>query len=393
MTSCNSTVTLSVRSIFILTLFVFVFFIFLHLDPLNPRSRFVDNFTINEISSETDAKLTGLHFQDPFDVPSKPDANAPHIPINPNEPRGGFIIDHTPLVWTPGNLTQPTAEVFRKCWSRPKDWGKHRKTGECTISRKARLIYYHIPVSDSENERKYFDQLGGSYKKDAQPCSHRQSEVVLGYRAFTVVRNPIRRFFSQFMEAEWRANRSAQHAMRKFPIWNIADEEERFVAYIDMWHKDGFGQLLDTHLRLQTPMFTYIDGNVRALDFVVKMEELTEGWKSMSDYFGIRFRPLEFARKNNERALNDKLVPDRTKRKLCQIIAQDYCCLNYKLPKVCEGAVFCKYTARFPVSKDALRTIQPLLPEVDSNFTVREMEKRVMREMKELSKDKLKRLR
>merc|ERR1719447_1153830 len=114
-------------------------------------------------------------------------------------------------------------------------------------------------------------------------------------------------------------------------IFNIEDEEERFEKYIDYWHENGFGKLLDTHLRLQAPMFAWFDGSVRVLDWMIKIETMEQDWKDLSKHFGVKFKELEKARKNYHRALNDTKVSDMSKRKICQIIALDYCCLNYKL--------------------------------------------------------------
>lgn len=36
-------------------------------------------------------------------------------------------------------------------------------------------------------------------------------------------------------------------------------------------------------------------------------------------------------------------LSNETKQKVCQLTAIDYCCLNYKLPEVCEGVVSCRW--------------------------------------------------
>ena len=43
-------------------------------------------------------------------------------------------------------------------------------------------------------------------------------------------------------------------------------------------------------------------------------------------------------------------------------------CENYELPKVCEGVVWCTYKPRIPLRDDAMRIIQPLLPDLNKDF-------------------------
>lgn len=278
-------------------------------------------------------------------------------------------LDHIPKVFIPGSLKLPASEVLRKCHFDPTLWKDHRGKYQCVISDEAKMVYYHVPKSGSStNRRKFRGHFDG--KDGSVFCGKGQQDKILAYRAMTAVREPLGRFYSQFMEAEWRANRSSStHNFAKLSEWKIEDEEKRFEAYVEYWYKHGYYKLLDTHLRLQAPMFTWIDGSIRPLDWLVKMETIDEDWEVLLKYFGKEIpKEIELARKNYHRALNDTNVSDEVKQKICQIAAPDYCCLNYKLPKVCEGVVWCTYKPRIPLRNDAMRIIQPLLPDLNKKF-------------------------
>jgi len=317
-------------------------------------------------------------FEEPRDAMVLP-TNQPVIIVNENKDptseedlalikllRGSNLnLSSIPQVFAPGTLQIPAVEALRQCYFDPTVWRSHRGKYQCVISDEAQLVYYHVPKSGSSTNRRAF--RGRFEGKDGSVyCDSKQPDRVLAYRQFTAVREPLDRFYSQFMEAEWRANKSGNGEMTRMDIWKIKNEEERFEAYVNHWHQNGFGHLMDTHLRLQSAMFTWPDGSIRPLDWVVKMETINEDWRTLSAFFNKEWEDMETARKNYHRALNDSAVSDETKRKVCQVVAHDYCCLNYKLPKVCEGAVWCTYKARLPLREDALRHIEPLLPDLNN---------------------------
>ena len=58
--------------------------------------------------------------------------------------------------------------------------------------------------------------------------------------------------------------------------------------------------------------------------------------------------------RHQSRRFNVKKVSEKTQQKICSILALDYCCLNFKLPKVCDdvGEVYCSLEQMDLVWKD-----------------------------------------
>jgi len=48
------------------------------------------------------------------------------------------------------------------------------------------------------------------------------------------------------------------------------------------------------------------------------------------------------------------------RRKICELTAIDYCCLNYELPLECKGVVQCQWIHKPEISEELL--IEPITP-------------------------------
>jgi hypothetical protein len=116
---------------------------------------------------------------------------------------------------------------------------------------------------------------------------------------------------------------------------------ERFVRDYD--GTDPF----DVHLGCQVPHLA--DGrNGRPLPMTVlyNASEAERGWRDIADALGVEIPEggLKVVR-NAPRRFDPSRVANRTKQKICRILALDYCCLNIELPEVCrmrEGeGVYC----------------------------------------------------
>lgn len=103
----------------------------------------------------------------------------------------------------------------------------------------------------------------------------------------------------------------------------------------------------DVHLHLQVPMLSnHETGRPVRVDQVFSTEKSTKHWEDIVSRYG-QTLPEDDDSLNGRaipRRFNPKLVSIGAKRRICQIAAIDYCCLNFQLPMECndEGVdVFC----------------------------------------------------
>ena len=65
--------------------------------------------------------------------------------------------------------------------------------------------------------------------------------------------------------------------------------------------------------------------------------EAEKGWQHIADTRGVKLpKHMKVGRKTSRR-FNLAMVSNATKRKICRILALDYCCLNIELPEVCKA--------------------------------------------------------
>jgi hypothetical protein len=121
----------------------------------------------------------------------------------------------------------------------------------------------------------------------------------------------------------------------------------RFEQFVQDY--DG-SKPFDNHLRLQVPFLVYnfrSNGAPLPVSAIYNASEANAGWRTIAGEKGVIIPNdgMSHGRKSSRR-FNVDLVSDVTKRKICQILALDYCCLNLELPDVCKSAdkdseVFC----------------------------------------------------
>ena len=104
----------------------------------------------------------------------------------------------------------------------------------------------------------------------------------------------------------------------------------------------------DVHLNLQVANLVYgSSGKPLPITALYNATGAEKGWEEIAREKGVEIPVdgLTHGRKITRR-FNVSLVADTTKRKICRLLALDYCCLNLPLPEVCtmggeEERVFC----------------------------------------------------
>ena len=79
-----------------------------------------------------------------------------------------------------------------------------------------------------------------------------------------------------------------------------------------------------------------------------------KGWQEIANSHGVTIPDGEMTHgRKITRRFNVSKVSDTAKRKICKILALDYCCLNIPLPEVCRGksgkdgdAIYCSMERR-----------------------------------------------
>ena len=115
---------------------------------------------------------------------------------------------------------------------------------------------------------------------------------------------------------------------------NLAHRFEQFVRDYD--GLDPF----DVHLNLQIGSLVFPTGEPFPITFLYNASEADKGWQEIARQRGVEIPDggIKHGRKITRR-FNVNKVSDGTKRKICRMLALDYCCLNVKLPDVCSDEI------------------------------------------------------
>lgn len=268
-----------------------------------------------------------------------------HSFVGGSEPEQGEFL--------PGSLNISKEETLRKCYLPPSASDSHRGKQQCVISDKYKMNFFLVPKTGSSTNRVAFkENLEGHEKQGSHGaiyCNQKLTQEQRSYVNVVTIREPLSRFYSQYMEAEFRAEKDGGK-MTRMKFWDLDEKKNktsRFLKFVDYWHENSMDETLDTHLRLQAPMMSWYDGSVHRIDWFMPIEEMDDKWNELKEFLELDLPPkVSVARKNNHPSIDKAKIPDEYNRKICQIIAIDYCCLNYKLPEVCEGTITCEYKPR-----------------------------------------------
>jgi hypothetical protein len=252
-------------------------------------------------------------------------------------------------LFTPGSLQMNKSETLRRCYMDPHRYKNHmRKRSTCSFSNEYMLVYHMVAKAGSSTARTIMKE---SFNATENACMASNDNDA--YFRFTFVRNPFSRFISSYQEMVKRIILSEGIAMSLIPeqygsflaayptkssVGNMT-EDERTLAFLQFVHVYDAAIPFDGHLRLQTPRLVKHDGRGRALDLdsVVDTHDMDDHWISMAKCVQAPLPPEAGLRANPGRTmiLNVTTIDPATRRKICQLSALDYCCLNYPLPPEC----------------------------------------------------------
>lgn len=285
-------------------------------------------------------------------------------------------------VFVPGTLDMSRLETFHRCHVDPTKYKHHfnKKGGvKCSISDKYGLIYYMVAKAGSSTCRYV---MKNSLEGKEQNCAlNNQQPLSKDMFHFTFFREPTLRFFSAYQEAFHRTRRFPKRIPKKYrkfmkPFFDISRQDYRFLLESNatqqiMQLTNAFTQFVndydaqepfDGHLRLQIPRLTHSKTGIPIkLNATFDSTQMQESFQQIArDVKKTEPITVIHAYDRGTKRMDFSSIPDKTRRKICQLSAIDYCCLNYKLPPECQNVVTCRWIQKPQLSEELL--IEPVSP-------------------------------
>jgi hypothetical protein len=116
---------------------------------------------------------------------------------------------------------------------------------------------------------------------------------------------------------------------------------KRFEQFVSDY--DGI-EPFDIHLNMQVTNLVYGNtGEPLPISTLYNASDAEKGWQEVARQHGVTIPDGEMTHgRHQSRRFDVSKVSEATQQKICQILALDYCCLNFKLPKVCgDVGLYC----------------------------------------------------
>ena len=295
----------------------------------------------------------------------------------------------------PGSLLLSPAQSFRHCHVNMTTYGAHilhpgSQSLLAAVSDEYSLIYRNIPKSSSSTGRHVIQDFFRGQDRRIKHDELRHLTNNKGYELISFIREPLNRFYSSYDEAYYRLGpwmgdgeivedkpkmkkwyHKAKHKMDKYPylyegMTTITDFRKLYCPEYVLERGHGFkkcntvpsiddGTLtkrfeqfvrdydgldpFDVHLHLQVSNLVYgPTGEPLPVTALYNASNAEREWQNVAKSRGVTIPDGDITHgRKISRRFNVDLVTNGTKRKICRLLALDYCCLNMKLPKVCEN--------------------------------------------------------
>ena len=267
--------------------------------------------------------------------------------------------------FVPGTLNMSQLQTYEKCFVDPCRYEHHLSNRvKCVNSDRYKLSYFMVGKAGSSTCRNI---MGNHFGASEDRCYDRDGVKSNGFFRFTFVREPSERFIAAFQHTltlSFKGNTRVKIPERHYksfsePFANmtvpsdftksLATKEGNRVAFQAMQQfltEYDANYPLDGHMALQIPRFANSKtGRTRPLEAVYDKSSMDEQFQKLAEQ--VQAPPPQMVHAHERRHYIDtKNLTDQEKIHICKLFALDYCCLNYKLPEVCEGVVQCQWTKR-----------------------------------------------
>lgn len=184
----------------------------------------------------------------------------------------------------------------------------HEK-GFCWVSEKYKLIFLPIPKNASTSIRSIEEfqfQLDNAFRY--------QTRIESGeYKIFTIVREPIDRFVSGYIEICKRAYGDSPQILKRDFYW-MKDEKIRFYKFVE----EVEGSFFNSHIRPQSYFLTDYENNFFNIDFVLNFYSLQKSFNELLDRYNLR--KVELPQKNIRSGI-EKNISSRMSKKLSNLFS------------------------------------------------------------------------
>lgn len=187
--------------------------------------------------------------------------------------------------------------------------------GTFWYSEEKKLAFFAVPKNASTALRNSIGPTDAKYYFD--------EGVELGDDVvkFTVIREPVDRFVSAYLEVLKRAIIDCPGTRGK-KFYTIRDEKERFKEFINEIDKNGFWE---NHARPQSFYLSDKDGNILDLDFVFNFNQIADGLDKMAEETGIRLTPKrEWFHHPGDKQIVHSYIDDELRERIKKIYAKDF---------------------------------------------------------------------
>lgn len=304
---------------------------------------------------------------------------------------------HSRLKFRPGSLQMSSAESLQYCYVNITHYSGHFDkllSVQVSMSVTHKLIYRNIPKSSSSTSVHFMQDVFKG--KDERITHNKLKDYVRNqhYSLVSFIREPLQRFYSSYDEAYFRMGpwmgegplvaekprlqqiyRGNKHKVDPYPylyegLTTLDDfrhlhcpgevlEQQGYQGCIDVETIDNgtlahrFEQFVrdydgrnpfDVHLKMQAAFLVFnakSNGDPLPITNLYNASEADKGWLAIAQEKGVEAPDdgeVKIGRKISRR-FNVELVSDATKRRICRLLALDYCCLNLELPEVCRRSV------------------------------------------------------
>eukprot|EP00984_Skeletonema_dohrnii_P017126 scaffold7729_cov88-Skeletonema_dohrnii-CCMP3373.AAC.2 len=295
------------------------------------------------------------------------------------------------LKFKPGTLQLSSVQTLQQCYVDAKKYKAHIKSMHepvmTSVSHKHKIIYHYIPKSASSTARHaMFDHLEG--KDYALPFDTKMNLVTThNYTMISFIREPLTRFYSSYDEAFYRMGpwmgegevvrnqpnlrlhyQSVKHKIDKYPylyegmkeindfrkmycpkevldtgVFMACDDHDsiddgRLLKRFEQFVHDYDGiEPFDVHLNMQTTNLIYETGEPLPMSALYNASNAEKEWQEVASQKGVTIPDGAMKHgRHQSRRFDVSKVSEVTQQKICQLLALDYCCLNFKLPEVCD---------------------------------------------------------
>lgn len=257
-------------------------------------------------------------------------------------------------VFVPGSLSDRN-EILAHCYADPQRYQDHFGKKHLSLVVPSNNIVHHmVSKAGSSSARIILRDHFHATVVDETMSSNASCH-------FAIIREPTSRFLSAYQESLKRILIMKQrypNRLKHFPqeyLPFLKQLPNTLAAYKEMGNRENATRALETfledydaakvlegHLRLQVPRLSNPStGRPMPGLSLVDLPDMTQHFQDLARQLELP-PPIEKHVYHRGTTLLNPLT-SKAKRKICQLSALDYCCLNYKLPIECQGAVMCRW--------------------------------------------------